>query len=241
VRPGRDLPDGVERVEGDVDDAASLAPAVRGVTAVVHLAAVFRTTDEQAIWRVNLEGTKRLISAVQQAAPSSRFVLASTSNVYAADIDRPARENDRTTTDHPYPASKLAAEAELQASGLTWAVLRFPFIYGDGDGHIEATPPRFAQMQRHPAQRLSVLHHEDLAAGVQLALNGAMDGKIVNLADDSPLTVYDIARLAGVTYPASSEPLVNPWQGQVDTSLAAQLGFHPRITTAQQAARDHLL
>jgi nucleoside-diphosphate-sugar epimerase len=178
---------------------------------------------------------------VQQVAPSARFVLASTSNVYAADIDRPAREDDRTTDDHPYPASKLAAEAEVQASGLTWAVLRFPFIYGDGDGHIEASPPRFGQMQRHPAQRLSVLHHDDLAAGVRLALDGAMDGKIVNLADDAPLTVYDIARLAGVTYPASSEPLVNPWQGQVDTALAAQLGFHPRITTAQQAARDHLL
>ncbi|MGH3414089.1 MAG: NAD-dependent epimerase/dehydratase family protein [Marmoricola sp.] len=241
VRPGRKLPDGVERIEGDLDDAASLRRAAQGVTAVVHLAAVFRTSDEQAIWRVNLEGTKRLIAAVQQVASKPRFVLASTSNVYAADLDRPAREGDRTSTEHAYPASKLAAEAELQTSGLTWAVLRFPFVYGDGDGHLEATPPLLAQMGRHPAQRFSVLHHDDLAAGVQLALEGAMDGRIVNLADDAPLSVYEMARLASLTYEPSSEPLENPWQGQVDTSLATELGFRVQVPTAQQASRDHQL
>ena len=241
VRPGRELPDGVERVEGDLDDGTSLERATLGVRAVVHLAAVFRTPDEQAIWRVNLEGTKRLIAAVQQVAPTTRFVLASTSNVYAADLDRPAREGDRTSTEHAYPASKLAAEAEVQASGLTWAVLRFPFIYGDGDGHLEATAPLLAQMQRHPAQRFSVLHHDDLAAGVQLALAGAMDGMIVNLADDAPVSVFEMARLAGQSYQPSSGPLDNPWQGQVDASLANQLGFHPSVPSAQQAGRDHLL
>jgi hypothetical protein len=25
----------------------------------------------------------------------------------------------------------------LRASGLTWAVIRFPFVYGDGDGPLE--------------------------------------------------------------------------------------------------------
>ena len=213
----------------------------RGSKAVVHLAAVFRTPDEQAIWRVNLEGTKRLLAAVRQVAPAARFVLASTSNVYAADLDRPAREGDRTSTEHAYPASKLAAEAEVHASGLTWAVLRFPFIYGDGDGHLEATPPLLAQMQRHPAQRFSVLHHDDSAAEVQLALEGAMDGRIVNLADDAPVSVFEMARLSGLPYQPSSAPLDNPWHGQVDASLATELGFRTRIPTVQQAARDHQL
>ena len=241
VRAGRRTPDGVERAEGDLDDDASLERAVRGVTAVVHLAALFRTRDDAAIWRVNHEGTRHLIAAVQQVVPDARFVLASTSNVYAADLDRPAREDDRTTTANAYAASKLAAEADLRDSGLTWTVLRFPFVYGDGDGHLRDTPPRLAQTGAHPAQRYSVLHHEDRATAVQLALDGVMDGKIVNLADDAPVSIFEMAELTGAHYEPSAEPLANPWQGQVDVSLAAQLGFHPRVLTVAQAGREHRL
>lgn len=241
VRPGRELPDGVERVEGDLDDAGALARAARDVTDVVHLAAVFRTRDEQAIWRVNHEGTKNLIAAVREVAPTARFVLASTSNVYAPDLDRPAREEDPTTTANAYAASKVAAESELRGSGLTWAILRFPFIYGDGDGHLQNTPSVLAQMQAHPAQRFSVLHHDDLASAVQLALDGAMDGHTVNIAGDAPVSVWEMAQLAGLPFAASAEPLANPWSGQVDASLATRLGFAPRVLTVHQASRERRL
>lgn len=241
VRPGRVLPDGVERAEGDLDDLASLEQAAYGVSAVVHLAALFRTRDEDAIWRVNHQGTKNLIAAVQKVAPAARFVMASTSNVYAADLDHPAREGDPTTTANAYAASKVAAEAELQTSGLAWAVLRFPFIYGDGDGHLHDAVAPLAQMGAHPAQRFSVLHHEDLATAVQLALTGALDGHVVNICADAPVSVFEMAQLAGTSFEPSSQPLANPWQGQVDASLAAQFGFAPRVLTAAQAGREQRL
>jgi nucleoside-diphosphate-sugar epimerase len=241
VRPGRELPGGVESVEGDLDDVGALERAVAGVSAVVHLAALFRTRDEQAIWQVNREGTKNLIAAVQRTAPEARFVMASTSNVYAPDLDHPAREDDRTTTANAYAASKVAAESALRDSGLTWAVLRFPFIYGDGDGHVSDAVPLLAQMGAHPAQRFSALHHEDLAAAVLLALSGAMDGRIVNVAGDAPVSVYEMAQAAGVPFEPSAEPLQNPWQGQIDTSVATQLGFAPRVLTMAQAAREQRL
>ena len=241
VRAGRQAPDGVERAEGDLDDAVGLARAVQGVSAIVHLAAVFRTRDEEAIWHVNHEGTKHLIAAAQKVAPDARFVMASTSNVYSPDLDHPAREEDRTTTANAYAASKVAAEAELRGSGLTWAVLRFPFIYGDGDGHLQDAIPPLEQMGAHPAQRFSVLHHEDLAAAVQLALTGAMDGRIVNIAGDASASVYEMAQLAGVPFTPSAQPLERPWQGQVDTSLATRLGFAPRMLTISQAGRQQRL
>jgi UDP-glucose 4-epimerase len=241
VRAGKELPDGVERVEGDLDDVQSLQRAVDGVEAIVHLAAVFRSRDEDLIWHVNLTGTKNLISAAQDAAPGARFIMASTSNVYAYDIDRPAREHDATTTETAYAASKLAAEAELVASGLTWAVLRFPFIYGDGDGHLEATPPMLAAVHRHPAQRYSVLHHEDLAQAVRLGLSGACDGRAVNFADDHAVSVLEMAEVSGLTYEGSAEPLANPWQGQVDADLARSLGFAPAVATVAQARRENRL
>ncbi|MGH3262800.1 MAG: NAD-dependent epimerase/dehydratase family protein, partial [Trebonia sp.] len=235
------LPDGVERAEGDLDDVGALERAVQGVSAVVHLAAVFRTGDEEAIWRVNHDGTRHLIAAVQNVAPNARFVLASTSNVYEPNLDHPACEDDPTTTANAYAASKAAAETELRGSGLTPTMLRFPFVYGDGDGHLHDTVPLLAQMGAHPAQRYSVLHHEDLATAVQLALAGATDGRIVNIAGDASVSVHEMAQLVGAPFAPSSQPLSNPWRGQVDASLAAQLGFAPRMLTAAQASREQRL
>ncbi len=48
----------INPVEGDLLEADSLKQAVEGVSAIVHLAVVFRTQNEDAIWRANLDGTK---------------------------------------------------------------------------------------------------------------------------------------------------------------------------------------
>lgn len=237
VRPGKDVPDGVERVEGDILDPASLPAAVDGVTAVIHLAAVFRTRDDDLIWRVNRDGTRNLIAAVRQHAPQARFLLASTSNVYDADGARPGREDDPVAPEHAYPASKIEAERMLRATDLTWAVLRLPFIYGDRDGHLEELPALAAGMGWHPASRLSVVHHADVATAFTLALTGAFDHRTVNIADESPLSIYEMSQIVGYSYAPSAEPLGRPWKGLMDTSLARSLGFTPTISTVYQAAR----
>src|SRR5512141_1595385 len=110
VRGDRTLPAGATAVRGDLDDPTALGVAVRGVDAVVHLAALFRTDDEAAIWRANLDGTRNLVDVVTAHAPRARFVMASTGNVYDRDTPRPAREGDTCTPTAAYPASKLAAE-----------------------------------------------------------------------------------------------------------------------------------
>ncbi|APO77004.1 NAD-dependent epimerase/dehydratase domain-containing protein (plasmid) [Rhizobium etli 8C-3] len=68
--------------------------AVEGVSAIIHLAAVFRTPDTDLIWKSNLEGTRNLIAAAKACAPEARFIMASTSNVYDADSPHPGREDD---------------------------------------------------------------------------------------------------------------------------------------------------
>jgi len=45
-------------VEGDLLEADSLKQAAEGVSAIVHLAAVFRTQNEGDMWRANLDGMK---------------------------------------------------------------------------------------------------------------------------------------------------------------------------------------
>ncbi len=243
MRTGRTAPDGVEVAAGDLLDGASLAAAVSGVSAVIHLAAVFRTPDEALIWKNNLDGTRNLIASVRAHAPEARFILASTSNVYASDQLRPGREDDVVDPARAYPASKVAAEKELRDSGLTWSVLRFTFVYGDGDRHLEEMPGRIAagNMTFHPAQRMSTIHHRDIATAMLLALDGAMDGHVVNISDDLPASMFELIALGGGRLDASTEPLTDPWRLQVDGTLARSLGFRPVVRTVYQAAEENLL
>jgi UDP-glucose 4-epimerase len=57
IRAGNTTPAGVAAVAGDLLDPSSLAPAVQGVSAIIHLAALFRTPDVDMIWKRNFDGT----------------------------------------------------------------------------------------------------------------------------------------------------------------------------------------
>jgi nucleoside-diphosphate-sugar epimerase len=241
VRGDVALPPGATGVRGDLAEPDTLRAAVEGVDAVVHLAAVFRTQDEDAIWRANRDGTRNLIAAVKDHAPRARFVMSSTGNVYNTNATRPALETDECSPATAYGASKIAAEQLLRDSGLTWAILRLPFVYGEGDGHLASLQALAPRLGMHPAQAYAVAHHRDIAAAVRLALTGVMDGRIVNVTDGSPVTVYEMARLAGHPIAGSAEPLVNPWFGHLDGTLIRELGFTPSVPTIYTAARDGLL
>ncbi len=136
---------------------SSLAKSVTKISAVVHLAAVFRTQDTDLIWKSNLDGTRNLLAAVKAHAPDARFIMSSTSHVYNMDNPHPGREDDPVDPQHAYPASKVAAEKELRESGLNWSILRFPFVYGDGDGHLESLPITSAPGIRHSARARSTI------------------------------------------------------------------------------------
>ena len=241
IRGGKEAPAGVSAVEADLFDPDSLMRAVKGVSAIIHLAAVFRTPDTDLIWKSNLEGARNLIAAAKANAPQARFILASTSNIYNGDNPQPGREDDATDPQQAYPASKLAAENALRESGLNWSVQRFGFVYGDKDGHLEELPRLVANFKMHPAQRMSMVHHRDIATAMNLALTGAMDGRIANIADEAPTSIYELVALAGGTMEPSSAPLDNPWRLHVDVSLARSLGFQPVVRTVYQALQEGLM
>ena len=241
ARAGKAVATGATAFEGDLFDPDALAQAVEGVSAIVHLAAVFRTNDADLIWRTNLEGTRNLIAAVRACAPDARFILASTAHVYGRSCPHPGRETDLVDPQQAYPASKVAAEKELADSGLTWSVLRFPFVYGDGDGHLEMLPSHLSAFAFHPAQRMSTVHHRDVAGAITLALTGAFDGRIVNISDDAATTIYELVRFVGADMDPSSDPMPDPWYLHVDGSLARSLGFRPAVRTVREAFESGLI
>lgn len=241
VRVGSNTPRDIKIAEGDILDADSLQLAFQGITAIIHLAAVFRTDDTDMIWKSNFEGTRNLINATKMYAPNARFILASTAHVYNADNPHPGREGDQTNPEHAYPASKLAAEKVVEESGLNWSILRFPFVYGDDDGHLAMLPKHVMAAKWHPAMKMSTVHHLDIAIAIQIALKGDMDKKTVNITDDATLSVYELLQLAGTTMDSSSAPLVNPWYLHIDGSLARRLGFQPKVRTVYQAVHQNLI
>jgi UDP-glucose 4-epimerase len=235
VRGGKEVPAGVTAVEGDILDPVSLATAMVGVSAIIHLAAVLRTPDTDQIWKVNVEGTRNLIEAAKAHAPDARFIMASTGLVYDPAAPCPSREDDAAAAKMPYPASKVDAENVLKESGLNWSIQRFGFVYGDGDEHIAMLPRLAGMFQWHPANKLSMIHHQDIATAMKLALAGAFDGRIVNIVDEAPTTIYELVEISGETRTPSAEPLANPWFGHLDGGLARSLGFQPSVRTVFQS------
>jgi len=241
IRSGRQVCPGVETVEADLLQPQSLDAAVENVDAVVHLAALLRTPDRELIRRANVEATGNLVDAVRSRSPRARFVMASTGLVYGRGLTHPAREDDPTSAAMPYPAAKVEAETLLRESGLNWSILRFGFVYGDQDGHLESAPGLLQGWNWHSAQPLSLVHHRDIATAVNLALEGRFDVRTVNVVDDLPTSAHEIARVTGRTYPESTGPLTDPWAGSLDGALIRSLGYEPTVRTVHQAVREGIL
>jgi nucleoside-diphosphate-sugar epimerase len=227
-------------VRGDLADPGSLREAVEGVDAVSTSRRSSGPKTKTRSGGPTATGTRHLTQAVSAYAPQARVVVASTSNVYDADAIRPGREDDAVQPTAAYPASKLAAEALLRDSDLTWSILRLPFVYGDADGHLEMMPELAPRFGLHPAHTYSVAHHRDVAVAFRLALTGVMDRRIVNITDDAPVTLYEMAWYAGDPIEGSAEPLINPWAGRIDGSPARERGFKPTVATIHAAAREGL-
>ena len=227
--------DGAETAQGDIMQADSLTGAVADLGTVVHLAAFFRSQDDEKVRNVNLQGTKNIADAAMKANPGIKFVFASTSNVYDNDKDL-AFETDTVSPKLAYPASKIEAEQYLlglnRTNGLDVQVLRFSFVYGAGDPHLAEVIPYFERSSWHPAKRLHLVHHADIAQSVKLMIRSSgKGGEIYNVADDAPITIQEVMRMTHQTAKLADPktPLTNPWSGILDTSKIRAIGFRPLV------------
>jgi dihydroflavonol-4-reductase len=186
VRPNSDrrnlagLP--VEIAEGSLDAAETLAPAVRDCRYLFHVAADYRlwVPDPEAMFRVNVEGTRQLMLAAL-AAGVERIVYTSSVAVLGvveggvADEETASRAEDMIG---PYKLSKFRAELAvrelIESAGLPAVVVNPSTPIGPGD--VKPTPTGRliveAARGRMPAfvdTGLNVAHVEDVALGHLLA------------------------------------------------------------------------
>lgn len=231
---------GASVVVGDLFSPETLPPAVEGIDAVIHLAALFRTfTDNEGIIKTNHAGTVSLANAAV-AAGIKRFIFVSTGNVYGSNYRHPAKEDDVVNINDPraYSSSKIAAEQELislhKNTGFDVRVLRLGFVYGNRDPHIEEIIPLLKKMKRHSGSRMHMVHHLDVAQALTLLLRtDGLDGEIFNVADDAPITLYELADSVGQaadTFDPAEGPLADPFEGILDVEkLRNKTGFRPLV------------
>jgi len=128
---------GLEFVEGDIGDAAIVGRCVRGIQAIVHLAAVASVQasidDPLTTHRSNFDGTLNLLEAARVEGVG-RFLYASSAAVYGDTSIIPVPENSLLDPLSPYAADKLAGEHYLRyyfhKHGLAATAFRFFNIYG---------------------------------------------------------------------------------------------------------------
>ncbi|WDS35285.1 NAD-dependent epimerase/dehydratase family protein [Pseudoxanthomonas sp.] len=233
--------DQAELVRGDLLDPGSLSAAMRGIDAVVHCAAFFRGATPEQAHAVNELGTRHLASAARDASVG-RFVFLSTGLVYGPNAGRQAHEDDPCAPMDAYPLSKLAAERVLLGvEGLDVRILRLPFVYGDGDPHIEEIIP-FAR-GFPPGQRMALGHHADIAQAVMRVLDAASPTyRIYNVVDDEAPDLATLFAAVGQPPPDGTDAERAAAFGALPdgSRLREDLGFKPafpRLADALAAGR----
>lgn len=237
---------GAEVVLGDLVDNDNLAEAIRGVDAVVHIAAQFRGGISEEVARsVNLDATISLAKAALDVGVT-RFVFTSTGNVYRGiDVNRPCREDDiLVPATEIYPKTKVAAEEALlklnREQGLDIRIMRLGFVYGARDPHIEEALPYMINW--NPLKQMSMAHHEDVGQSLLLAASTpSVGGRIYNVADDNPITLGELYKLYGGPEQVPTKDgwlMSNIWELTSDTEcIKKELNFQPKFPSIY-TARD---
>jgi nucleoside-diphosphate-sugar epimerase len=200
-----------EVIVGDLGDEKALRQLVDGVDAVVHLAGLVKARSTSEFFRVNAEGTERLVRAAAALPNPPRFLLVSS---------LAAREPQLSG----YCASKRGAEEALrrEAGAMGWMIVRPPAVYGPGDLELL---PFFRNIQRGLAprpsggqHRVSMIYISDLVDFIAKSLEKPIVSQICWEIDDGTPEGYSWTDLA--------------------TTAAAILGMKPRRVALPRAVVD---
>jgi UDP-glucuronate 4-epimerase len=251
----------VRLLRADLGDTEALDRVMRGVDAVIHLAAragVRRSlADPGPYLRTNVEGTAALLEAMRRHGVD-RLVNASSSSVYGARSDGPFREDDPLGVPaSPYAASKRAAELLCETwhrlHGLRVTTLRFFTVYGPRQ-RPDMAIDRFtrAAFDGRPIRLFGdgsslrdYTYVDDTVRGVLAALDRPLEGApVFNLGNGRPVSLRDLVSALEDALGRPVEALWEPEQaGDVpmtwaDTEKAREtLGFECGVALAEGLQR----
>lgn len=208
VRAADNMPNSVI---GDLLDPASLVAACNGIDTVFHCAGyahAFSSSDPDAHWRINFEGTRNLLQAAG-AAGVKRFVFLSSVKAMAEPGDECVDEDWPGEPVTHYGRAKRAAEDLVLEAGAKFGMhvvnLRLAMVYGRGGrGNLERMA-RGIQSGWFPplpetGNRRSLVHVNDVVAAMRLVADvAAANGRTYIVAGPraySGREIYDAIRAA---------------------------------------------
>jgi nucleoside-diphosphate-sugar epimerase len=171
-------------VDGALEDRDAIHRLVHDADAIIHVAGVVSAPDEAGFVAGNVTGTLQLLAAAT-AAGVQRFIHVSS---------LAAREPELSL----YGRSKAQAERLVEESGLDWAIVRPPAIYGPGDREMLELfkAARLGVMPLPPAGRMSAIHADDLARLLLSLTQAGTPCKVIYEPDDGHPGGYSHAEFA---------------------------------------------
>jgi nucleoside-diphosphate-sugar epimerase len=199
----QDLERGGIRIEqGPLQDPSYARHIVQDCDIVIHLAAAQHEANvpDEYFFDVNVNGTRRLIDACEQAGVK-RFVYGSTIGIYGESSGEPLDENSPPRPVNVYGRSKLQAEEMVRSyrGALAWSIVRISETYGPGDFRLLKL---FRAVDRGRffiigpgLNRRQPIHVADLVRGLLVAAtHPAAVGETFVMAGEGTLTTRELAR-----------------------------------------------
>ena len=203
----------VEVVEGDLADAASLAPALEGCAGLFHVAADYRlgAFDPRQLYKTNVEGTRNILNAARAAGVRRIVYTSSVATIGIPTDGSPGTEASPATLADMighYKRSKfLAEELAREAAQAGTAVVIVNPSTPVGPGDVKPTPTgqmvfdaAAGRMPAYVDTGLNIVHVDDVAAGHLLAFHrGRIGERYILGGQDMTLReiLVEIARLTG--------------------------------------------
>ena len=240
-------------VRGSILDVDLLQTLVRGVDAVVHLAAQagIRYCNEQPFKanEVNATGTLNVVVTCQRQGVN-KMVYASSSSIFGDPVKIPMSESHPTSPNNPYGASKLAGEkyctSFANAFGMDITCLRFFSVYGPRgrpDQVLYSFADRVARgeppvIYGDGTYSRDFTYVSDVVAATILSLYADSEGgKVLNIGYGKDFKIVDVARRIIGHFDGHFEPrFVEQVKGDFsrtlcDNELAKRtLGWKPQVS-----------
>jgi nucleoside-diphosphate-sugar epimerase len=192
------LPKNIEIREADLFDISSLENAVQGVDAVIHFAAYFDfyPSDEDLMFRVNVEGTTNLMNACV-GTNVERFIYCSTTETMGGIRYPPANEDTELKPDFSYGESKILAEQAIREitadTEIAHIILRPTGVIGEGDLYVmyevahELYHGKVFALPQDMSAQMMFTHIDDVVSGFVAALTpmAALNNTIILCPDEA--------------------------------------------------------